>query len=547
MNRVVRGRILDFVLIAVTVAAVGVALVSWSRRSVPSGIEGPTPASPDITPTLSTDDDGRPVARFDAALLAEALRTLGLPTPRLSLDAPDAKVGLRLSAALGAVSRDPSAEHYGHLGQIMDYLESWPVAQACYEKAHGLDPADHRWPHYLGRIAVSPRGQPELAERYFRAAIALRPDYPATHGRLADVLIRSGRQDAARAPLERLLQLDPTSVHGHMMMARLALAAGKPGVAKEHLEKALATAPEHGPAHSMLSRIYADRGELSRSAWHARRAGAGPKLLHDPVMGELAAAADASEHDEQLLKQHRRNQDWQGAIATLGRLIERRPRGVGHWLDLAAAYEHNGQPADADRALERALALRPAEAYPRVAAGRIALYRGDPETALEYADLALERDDRSVTVHEFRAKVLEQLERTAEACAHLERALELGPPDPPRLTWCAELLFASGRGAEAIAVAKRALVLAPEDLEANRLLVRLHYAAKRYSEALPYAQTCVHLEPTDVVGLRRLAQLFLHAKRFADAKRTLRDGLRRFPDDADLRADLEALEGSRRQ
>jgi len=69
------------------------------------------------------------------------------------------------------------------------------------------------------------------------------------------------------------------------------------------------------------------------------------------------------------------------AVAAFERLARERPADADIWLNLGLSYGAAGRFADAERALERALALAPDYEDARLAHARMAFFRGDPAAA----------------------------------------------------------------------------------------------------------------------------------------------------------------------
>src|SRR3984893_14939695 len=68
---------------------------------------------------------------------------------------------------------------YGELGNLLLAAEYLDAAEACYADAQALDPAERRWPYYLGHVYET-RGDLAGAARSFERALELHPADEAT-------------------------------------------------------------------------------------------------------------------------------------------------------------------------------------------------------------------------------------------------------------------------------------------------------------------------------------------------------------------------------
>ena len=83
----------------------------------------------------------------------------------------------------------------------------YEVALRAYRRAQELEPEQHRWPYYLGDVLSIVGTDLEGAEKQFRRAMALYPDYAPAHMRLGNVLVARDRGAAAAVELEHALAL----------------------------------------------------------------------------------------------------------------------------------------------------------------------------------------------------------------------------------------------------------------------------------------------------------------------------------------------------
>jgi len=191
-------------------------------------------------------------------------------------------------------------------------------------------------------VRLMQHGQHEAAIELLRRVLSADPDNVDGHALLAQCLLRTKRIHAARHEAALALTLGPNLPRPHLTMTLVALAFQKLVIAKSHAEQALAIDPEDVDAMILLAEI-ADRQHRQdeRRTWLSRA-----RDLEPENVSVIAAEAEAH--------------------------FERRE------FDAAA------------RLTEEALSIDPESVVAHVMAGRLALSRGDTDTARQHAVWSLQ-------------------------------------------------------------------------------------------------------------------------------------------------------------
>jgi adenylate cyclase len=168
---------------------------------------------------------------------------------------------------------------------------------------------------------------------------------------------------------------------------------------------------------------------------------------------------------------------------------------------LVVIFGFTDSPAqDLDRALElaeRAIVLDESQGYPHVMVGRIYMQKRELDKGLPYAKKAIELEPNGAEVNSIYAHMLEAAGRPAEALAHINRAMRLGPHPLPWWPWLQGLCLRQlGREDEAITAMRRSVALSPEWLAPHAFLVDVYVAAGRDAEARTEAREVLRLDPT---------------------------------------------------
>jgi TolB-like protein/Tfp pilus assembly protein PilF len=168
---------------------------------------------------------------------------------------------------------------------------------------------------------------------------------------------------------------------------------------------------------------------------------------------------------------------------------------------LVVIFGFTDSPAqDLDRALElaeRAIVLDESQGYPHVMVGRIYMQKRELDKGLPYAKKAIELEPNGADVNAIYAHMLEAAGRPAEALAHINRAMRLGPHPLPWWPWLQGLCLRQlGREDEAITAMRRSVALSPEWLAPHAFLVDVYVAAGRDADARAEVREVLRLDPT---------------------------------------------------
>ncbi len=386
--------------------------------------------APPVAPRAQIED-GASVGTFDPDAVSAFLSWHGLAAPRLPLSELEAGLARRVEAVLAGLSQDGTAASFGRAGQVFDFLKRPGVARDCYRRAGSMDLTDHRWSHYLGRLALA-AGDFDEAESQFLHAIELQPSFAASHAQLGRVYVAADKLSDAVAALQLAIEKAPENAFGHVLLSRIALRQEQYEEAIRHGLSALQRDADHGQAHAILAQAYAHASDHEPAAAHAQRAaGARPEMadVGDPLVTELLEASGSTTWLSILAQTQHARSDWPALITTLESLMQREPKKVSHKLDLAEAYVAARRLDDADTVAQTALAAsgRTPRCYQVLSVN--ALFRKDFHLALSHADEAIELDGEYAAAHKSRAAALAGLDRLNEAIQSAETAARLSPQD----------------------------------------------------------------------------------------------------------------------
>src|SRR5437016_12639383 len=124
----------------------GCVLAAVAQTAIPNRATSPAPYPP-------SDNRLRPVPSPD-------LSSMESPVQHQIRDAQ-----ARLANAAGSSKRDLSLA-YGALGEVYQVYAVYDAAVAAYTDAHVLDPAEFKWPYYLGYLFQTKGDLPNALANY---------------------------------------------------------------------------------------------------------------------------------------------------------------------------------------------------------------------------------------------------------------------------------------------------------------------------------------------------------------------------------------------
>jgi TolB-like protein/DNA-binding winged helix-turn-helix (wHTH) protein/Flp pilus assembly protein TadD len=169
-----------------------------------------------------------------------------------------------------AVAKDPTfaaayvglAQAYFTLGDwnCSPYEEAFAKSKAAALRALELDPAlgpAHTW---LGTIAFFHDWNWENAERQYRQAVQLSPNYAPAHLLYAVFLVSMARQEEGLAEMRKALELDPTAEFTNMVSVHILYLARQYDKAIEQARNAIQLYPDSWATYIWLGIAYERKG-----------------------------------------------------------------------------------------------------------------------------------------------------------------------------------------------------------------------------------------------------------------------------------------------
>jgi tetratricopeptide (TPR) repeat protein len=174
-----------------------------------------------------------------------------------------------------AIAKDPGyARAYAGLADTFGLMSTWhavpqqefmPKAKAAALKALALDESMAEAHASLALVAENYDYDWQTAEKEFRRAIQLNPDYATGHQWYAEYLAWQGRFDEALAESERARQLDPMSMIIATDRGTILYYARKYDRAVEQFRAVLDMDPGNILARAFLAAVYVQQGKIAEA------------------------------------------------------------------------------------------------------------------------------------------------------------------------------------------------------------------------------------------------------------------------------------------
>ena len=292
------------------------------------------------------------------------------------------------------------------------------TSAGLYEHVLARHPACWMAHNNLGLLRQA-AGQTTDAERHFRAAVELRPDWAGAVGNLGELLRQTGRIAEAEASLRRAADLDPAGVQARHNLATLLRETGRAAEARSWAFAVVLRQPGLASGWVGLAAVHAALGDFGAAVRHLRQARALDPGLPEADINLTAALAAAGRSAE--------------AIAHGRGSTTRHPRSAAAWNQWGNALMAAREAREAATAYEQAIHLDPAHAEARHNLA-VALHAGGrSREALDAAAQALRLRPDVPETHLLMALAARELGDPAAAQVHWQNARKLRPSLPPEL------------------------------------------------------------------------------------------------------------------
>ncbi|MCZ2111295.1 MAG: sulfotransferase [Dehalococcoidia bacterium] len=169
---------------------------------------------------------------------------------------------VRLGEPAGTITStgDLPRESLAHLASLYDQGRLDAVAEQAERLTHAFPDAFALW-NLLG-VSSARLGRIAGAERAFRCAATLKPDFPDAFSNLGNILKDQGRFDEAVASFERAIALNPGFAEAHGNLGNALKGQGRLDEAAASFARAIELRPDFTEAHCNLFELFEKSNRL---------------------------------------------------------------------------------------------------------------------------------------------------------------------------------------------------------------------------------------------------------------------------------------------
>jgi tetratricopeptide (TPR) repeat protein len=182
----------------------------------------------------------------------------------------------------------------------------------------------------------------------------------------------------------------------------------------------------------------------------------------------------------------------------------------------------------------------------RASLGRLYLFSGAPQQALDIVKPALSKHPDDASLLTVRAAARMQLKDPAGALTDAERAVQLDKSNEDAVAVLAGVYKAEGHTAQAQLLLEDTVRRSPTTVDLRLALAQLYASLGQEPKVESLLIELVRLQPAEKAHRLRLAQYYAHLDRNDEAERVLRQGVKDLPKDHELKAGLVQFLGARR-
>ncbi|WP_116812496.1 XrtA/PEP-CTERM system TPR-repeat protein PrsT [Steroidobacter cummioxidans] len=475
-----------------------------------------------LVPAIETNaDDSRLTSLFEGARVAAGADGQTIETLEKALkDAPNSR-GLQLQLASAYMQAGAATKAVAQLRRVDSGAEIDPRREALLIQAvavaEGPAAARTQVQSMLNKYGNEPAavgiaagfharsGELDKGRALLNDALAKNPKQPELLFALGRLEWTARRPDAARAALQRLIDLDPANTGAQLALVELELAQGNQAAASGRLEALHKANPKAVEPPLMLARIALAKDDAKRADELINAAVNASSKRGDVLntAGMLYLESGRFDQAQTMFKE--------GTASEAGNPLL--------WLNLGRAQLGLNQRGPARESLEKALSLQP-EWLPAIGAlAFLEVQEGNGDAALNRIESLKQTRPNNPQLLALEGEVYTVLQKYPEASRAYEAAAALRPA--PELATKIFQVRSAGKLPNAVEPLERWSREHPEDLGFRTLLADAYLQSGEAKKAIGQYEQIVQRQPKHVPSLNNLAWLY-HEQRDQRALPTAR-------------------------
>jgi serine/threonine protein kinase/Tfp pilus assembly protein PilF len=370
-------------------------------------------------------------------------------------------------------------------------------------QAQALHPADFWLNLNLGKALG--KADPQQAEGYVRAAVAVRSDSTAGWYNLGYVLHRQKNYKEAVGDLEKALHIDPLFVQAWILLGNVRLDQGETSQAIKHFEKAIELDNTNPLAWFNFGNVFLRQKDYAKAARHYHTA-IGLDRNFAPSWHALGEALE-------------NQREFQQAVEAFQKASQLDRRNSSTWYHLGIVLHNQKNLEAAAAAYRTAVELDPKNALAWFNLGNTQAARKDwPAAGASYRK-ALQVDPKHAVAWNNLGLVLREQKNTEQAASAFRKAIAADPNYADPHESLGAILQGQGKYAEAAVQYRQFLKIAPpQHLRRAAIAVQAEQCEQRaIKDRLPKVLAGQQTTAAEQLALAELCATY--AKRYRDAVR----------------------------
>ncbi|MRS02048.1 tetratricopeptide repeat protein, partial [bacterium] len=307
----------------------------------------------------------------------------------------------------------------------------------------------------LGK-AFTVEGQAEKAVEILLPLTKQAPNFYEGWEALAEAQSNCNQWDQALESAKKASQVNPFSIKPYLMSGKIHLLSGNLDRALDQARTAVTQNKKDADAILFLAKVLHERGEKQQALAALEMTNQCDNVTvqtmveHVNLVKEINGGAYAKE--------------------LISSFSEKYPENVDLMKMLASAQEENGDTADAERTVKRALQVDPDEPELHLFLGKISAETGQLDQAIHHLSQGIAQKSANTEGYLMLSKVYEQQREFTKALDALKQAMEAAPNDTRSYLAAANLYRNSKNYNAAEQVLQKAVQIDPQDVTIRRQL-----------------------------------------------------------------------------
>ena len=360
-----------------------------------------------------------------------------------------------------------------------------------------------------------------LAENQLSRVVRLEPANPVARFHLARAYIAEGKPDQATATLAPLIDTETPLPEALLVAAQARLLQGDPKGADQLFGRAAKLHKDNSSVRLALAILNSAKGNTDAAVQELER---------------IAASADGTEADMQLISVHAARQEYPAALAAIQALERKQPASPAADDLRGQVLLKIGKPAEARQAFEAALKKEPLYISSVANLAELDMLDGHPQQAQARLEAQLKLDPTNAGIHLGLANLAQRTgKKPKEILAELEKATRADPRNVQARLLLIEQHVNDGNVDKALAAARDAIAAVPDNAQLYEALARSFVRSGDTRQALTTYVKLVHVAPKEPAGYLGQANMLLAMKDGPGANKALQQLLDLAPTHAEAR------------